>query len=137
MAKVLAAKTWGKHTLHLGTRIMTTYNGVAPIQNYFRLGGLFNLPGYSLNELSAQNAVLFKTGYMRALNPLLSFPTYGGATLQYGNVFQNKDDIGLSDLKLAGAVYLGLQSVIGPLYIGYGLADGGSQSLYFTIGGLE
>lgn len=68
---------------------MTTYNGEAPIQNYFRLGGMFTLPGYSENELAGQNAVLFKAGYLRAIKPLLSIPTYLGATLQYGDVFQD------------------------------------------------
>jgi len=137
MAKVLAAKTWGKHTMHLGGRILTTYNGVAPIQNYFRLGGLFSLPGYSENELAAQNAVLFNTGYLRAFKPMLTMPTYLGATLQYGNIFQVKEDIDLSDLKLAGSLYLGMESVIGPLYIGYGVAEGGSRRVYFTIGALQ
>jgi NTE family protein len=137
MVNALVAKTWGKHTLHLGTRLMTTYDGVAPIQNYFRLGGLFNLPGYSENELAAQNALLFKTGYLRAFKPLLSMPTFLGATLQYGNVFQDKDDVDLSDLKLAGAVYLGMQSAVGPLYIGYGQAEGGVHSIYFSVGALR
>ena len=137
MARILAAKTWSKHTLHVGGRIMTTYNGVAPIQNYFRLGGLFSLPGYSENELAAQNAVLFNTGYLRAFKPILTMPTSLGATLQYGNIFQLNEDIDLSDMNLAGSLYLGMESVIGPLYIGYGLAEGGSQRIYFTIGGLR
>lgn len=135
--RVLTAKTWGRHTLHLGGRIMTTYNGEAPIQSYFRLGGMFTLPGYSENELAGQNAMLLKAGYLRATKPLLSMPTYLGATLQYGDVFQDNDDIELSDMKVAAAVYLGLQSVIGPLYIGYGLADSGERRVYFTIGGLQ
>jgi NTE family protein len=135
--RVLTAKTWGRHTLQLGGRIMTTYNGEAPIQSYFRLGGLFTLPGYSENELAGQDAVLFKAGYLRATKPLLSMPTYLGATLQYGDVFQDNDDIQISDMKVAAAVYLGLQSVIGPLYIGYGLADSGENRVYLTIGGLQ
>ena len=116
---------------------MTTYNGEAPIQSYFRLGGLFTLPGYSENELAGQDAVLFKAGYLRVIKPLLSMPTYLGATLQYGDVFQDNDDIQISDMKVAAAVYLGLQSVIGPLYIGYGLADSGENRVYLTIGGLQ
>ncbi len=135
--KALSARTWGRHSLQFGGQLMTTYKGIAPIQNYFRLGGMFNLPGYSENELSAQNAVLLKVGYMRALNKFLAMPGYLGGSLQYGDVFQDRRDIEFSDLKVAGSVYLGLESVIGPLYIGYGLAEGGSQRFYFTIGGLR
>ena len=133
---VFAAKTSDKHTLHLSGRFMTTYNGQAPIYNYFRVGGLFSLPGYSENELATQNAVLFNAGYMRAFKPLLSMPAYIGINMLYGDLFENNDDIDLSDMKLAGAVYLGMKSVVGPLYIGYGLAEGGSQRVYFNIGGL-
>jgi NTE family protein len=133
----LAARTWGRHTLQLGGSWLTTFNGEAPIQNYFRLGGLFNLPGYSDNQLAAQNALILKSGYLWATKPLLGMPTYLGATLQYGDVYQDRNDIGFSDLKLAGAVYLGLESVIGPVYVGYGLAEGGNQSVYFTIGGIQ
>ena len=50
---VFSAQTFGKHTLHLAGRIMTTYNGQASIYNYFRVGGMFSLPGYSENELAA------------------------------------------------------------------------------------
>jgi NTE family protein len=115
---------------------MTTFNGQASIYNYFRVGGMFSLPGYSENELAAQNAVLFNAGYMHAFKPLLSMPTYIGINMLYGDLFENKDDIELSDMKLAGAVYLGMKSVVGPLYVGYGLAEGGSQRVYFNIGGL-
>jgi len=133
---VFAAKTFGKHTLHLAGRFMTTYNGQAPIYNYFRVGGMFSLPGYSEKELATQNAVLFNAGYMRAFKPVFAMPSYLGLNLLYGDLFQNNDDIDLSDMKLAGAVYLGMKSVVGPLYIGYGLAEGGSQRVYFNIGGL-
>lgn len=133
---VFTAQTFGKHTLHLSGRIMTTYNGQPPIYNYFRVGGLFSLPGYSENELAAENAVLFNAGYMHAFKPILSMPTYIGINMLYGDLFENNDDIDISDMKLAGAVYLGMKSVVGPLYIGYGLAEGGSQRVYFNIGGL-
>ncbi len=135
--RIFAAKTWGEHTLHLGGRIMTTYDGIAPIQNSFRLGGLFNLPGYSQNELSGQNAALLKTGYLRAFTPLLSMPTYLGATLEYGDVFRDIDDLEFSDLQTAASLFLGFDSAIGPLFIGYGIAESGEDRVYFTIGGVR
>ncbi|HBE92161.1 MAG TPA: hypothetical protein DDW55_06395, partial [Gammaproteobacteria bacterium] len=86
----ISAATWGKHTLHFGGRVETTFNGEAPIQNFYRLGGLFNLPGYTDNQIAAQNAVLLRTGYLRAINPVFSMPAYLGGTLQYGDVFEDK-----------------------------------------------
>jgi NTE family protein len=34
----------------------------------------------------------------------------------------------------SGAAYLAFDSPIGPMYLGYGLAKGGSQALYFFLG---
>ena len=136
MIDAITAATWGKHTLQIGARIETTYNGEAPIQNFFRLGGLFNLPGYTDNQIAAQNAVLLRAGYLRAINPVFSVPAYLGGTLQYGDVFEDKDEISFSDLQFAAAVYIGLETFLGPVYAGYGVAESGSNSIYLRIGGL-
>jgi NTE family protein len=132
----ITAATWGKHTLQFGARIETTFNGEAPIQNFFRLGGLFNLPGYTDNQIAAQNAVLLRTGYLRSINPVFSMPAYLGGTLQYGDVFEDKDEVSFSDLQFAAAVYIGLETFLGPVYAGYGVAESGKNSIYLRIGGL-
>jgi NTE family protein len=63
-------------------------------------------------------------------------PAYIGGTLQYGDVFEDKDDVSISDLQLAAAVYVGLETFLGPVYAGYGVAESGNSSVYFRIGGL-
>ena len=133
---LFGANTWGKHSLQLGARVETTYDGEAPIQNFFRLGGLFELPGYTDNQLAAQNAVLLRAGYLRAVSPVFSVPTYVGGTVQYGDVFEDKDSVSFADLQFAAAVYIGLETFLGPLYAGYGIAESGNNSIYLRIGGL-
>jgi len=136
-ADIFGAWTRGRHTLQLGGRYQTTYNGTAPIQNSFRLGGLFNLPGYNDNELSGQNVALLRSGYLHQSDwTLMSMPTNLGVTLQYGGVFEDTGDLDWQDLTLAGALYLGLDTFIGPIYVGYGAAEAGHQSVYVRIGGL-
>jgi NTE family protein len=34
----------------------------------------------------------------------------------------------------AGSVFFGLDSLLGPLYLGFGYAEGGRQSLYLYLG---
>ena len=135
-ADLFGAHTWGKHTLQLAARVETTYNGQAPIQNFFRLGGLFELPGYTDNQLAAQNAALLRAGYLKAINPVLSMPAYLGGTLQYGDVFEDRKTISFDELQFAAAVYIGLETFLGPVYAGYGVAESGNNSIYLRIGGI-
>jgi len=134
--ELAGAMSWDRHTLLASIRLDGTVNGQAPVQNYFRLGGLFNLPGYLDNELSAQNVVLLRTGYLRESGKVLSMPFYLGGTIQYGNVIEDHSNVDLKDLQLACALFMGLDSLLGPVYLGYGVAESGSNSFYLLIGGL-
>ena len=132
------ASTWGEgeHTLLVGLKYFSTFEGEAPTQSRFRLGGLFNLPGFVTNELSGQHLYLIRGGYQKRLAGLLGTKPYLGFTLQHGNVFQNKADISLSDGITSVGTWLGWNSILGPVYLGYGRADTGDSSAYISIGSL-
>jgi NTE family protein len=130
------AKSWGRDTLLAGGRLFSTLDDNAPIQNRFQLGGLFNLPGFSDNELSGQHLGLLKLGYMRRIGDFSLMPSYIGATLEYGNVWQNKDDIDFDSLILSGSIFIGVDTFFGPIYIGYGQAEGNNNRFYFYLGKL-
>jgi NTE family protein len=34
----------------------------------------------------------------------------------------------------AGSIFVGADSNIGPIYIGFGLAEGGTNAIYFSLG---
>ena len=130
------ATSFGVHTFLAGARYLSTVKGEAPIESGFRLGGLFDLPGFVENELSGQNLYLLRSAYQRRLGNLFNTSPYLGVTLQYGQVFRDEDDVSLSDGILAGAIWLGWSSFVGPLYLGFGQADTGDQSAYLIIGNL-
>ncbi len=131
---VYGTKSWGTNTLLAGARYLTTYNGEAPIQSRFRLGGLFELPGFVDDSLNGENVVLLRAGYMRAFGRVASMPAYWGGTLQQGNVFENEDDIDFDETLTAGSVFFGLDTFLGPFYAGYGVAEGGNDSVYLLLG---
>ncbi len=128
------AASWGAHTVLLGARYLSTVKGEAPIQSGFRLGGLFNLPGFVENELSGQNLYLLRSAYQRKLANLFNTSPYLGVTLQYGQVFQNEDDVSLADGIVAGGIWLGWDSFLGPVFLGYGRAETDNQSVYLIFG---
>ena len=134
MLDILTANTFGHHTINLGARYFTTYDGAVSIQSRFRLGGLFELPGYGINELSGQNLYLLRTAYRRPFMELFNTSPELGITLQYGQVFEEEDDISLSDGITAAGLWLGWATPIGPIYIGAGRADSNQNSLYIIVG---
>ena len=126
------ARSWGDHTLLGSVRYETTPDDDAPIQSLSRLGGFLRLSGLQQNELSGQHAALLLGGYMYRLTDKL-VPTYLGASLEVGNVWQDSDDIG-DDTLLAGSIYLGADTIVGPMYLSYGHAEGGENAFYIFLG---
>jgi NTE family protein len=133
----LNVSSWGEktHTLFLGARYYSTVDGFAPVPSRFRMGGLFELPGFSSNELSGQNLYLLRSGYQRKISGLFNKSPYLGFSIQHGNTFMDKNDIDLSEGITAGSVWLGWKTLLGPIYLGYGQADTNNHSLYLRVGG--
>ncbi len=132
------ARSWGRHTVVAGARFNYTADGVAPVQNRFRSGGFLNLSGFVQDELSGQQELALRSAYYRRLGNIQWLPAYAGFSLEYGNVYEDRGDISLApdDALLAGSVFLGLDTVLGPLYLGYGHAEQGNDSVYLFLGRL-
>ena len=67
----------------------------------------------------------------RRMNDLSLLPVYLGGSLEYGDA---TDDLDLGDMRGAGSLFLGVDSFMGPFYLGAGLAEGGNTSAYLLIG---
>jgi NTE family protein len=61
-------------------------------------------------------------------------PTGVGMSLEYGGVWNDLDALESDDLLVSGSVYLGLDTLVGPAYVGFGLTEGGEHSVYVFIG---
>ena len=121
--------------LHASSAIQNT--------NFFEtqdfLGGFLNLSGYSERSLFGNQSLLARAIVYRRtgqLDALFSTPVYIGASLEAGNVWRNTNDVRLDSLKDAGSIFLGVQSPLGPVFLGYGYAQGGHNSVYLTFGSL-
>ena len=60
-----------------------------------------------------------------------------GTSLEYGNVWESRNDIDAGDGLFAGSLYLAADTMIGPMYLGYGVAEGGTGSFYLYVGALR
>jgi NTE family protein len=129
------AFNWGRNTLVGGLSLRTTVDGDAPVHSLYRLGGFLNLSGYQQDSLSGQQAGLARAVYLRRLSEMQFFKAYLGASLEFGNVWQDTGDIG-EDAIFAGSAFLGADTPIGPVYLGYGHNDRHEGSLYLYLGPL-
>jgi len=126
--------TFGAHTLGVGARFDTTIAGDAAIQDRFRIGGFLDLSGLPQDALSGEHSGIVQAIYYRRAPLIPFFEWYVGGSLELGNAWESRDDISVGSAILNGSVFLGLDTPLGPLYLGYGLAEGGERSAFFYLG---
>jgi NTE family protein len=131
---IWAANSWGRHTVLTGIAYGTTFDGQAPLQRQYRLGGFLNLSGLNPDELIGQHAGIATVAYYRRIGNIALLPTYIGASAELGNTWQDESDIGLDSSIFAGSVFIGVDSILGPIYLAVGLAEGNQTALYFYVG---
>lgn len=102
------------------------------------LGGFLNLSGYHKNALAgskkAFSAGIYQFDLGRSLLNLEDFPLFLGLSLEVGNIWQQGESISDKDLIFSNSVYLGTDTSLGPIALGYGRADDNTQAFYFYLG---
>jgi NTE family protein len=142
-SSALVARSWGRHTVNASARwsqldldadrtILTLPSQV------FTLGGFLSLSGYTRDALAGNYLGLANLIYYRRLNQQSILPTdlpvYLGASLEAGNTWFFKDDARLDDLIYAGSLFLGVDSPLGPVFLGVGVGENSQRALYLQIG---
>jgi NTE family protein len=103
----------------------------------FPLGGLFNLSGTPVGSISGSQVAAFAgLAYWRMgqLRGALGGDWYAGFSLEAAKAWQRVPDTGRGELHKAASVFLGLDSIIGPLYFAYGKTFGGESAFYLFLG---
>jgi NTE family protein len=132
------AKSFGKFTLSMRAEWGYELTGldVLPVHMRFRLGGPDRLTGLYLSQLSGSEYDLetIDTYYQYAKLPSqLGSGIYFGASLQSAKINDEfLDDP--SDRIYSAGVYLGVDTLLGALYLGYGHSSLDQNSWYFVIG---
>ncbi len=135
---VLKPQSWGNNTLlhwwNIGRTVKDKTAGIRP----FSLGGLFSLSGYAPAELNGKHFGIGRLLFYHRLGdqalPVLNTSVYLGGSIEAGNVWQSTDAIDWDNTLVAGSVFIVFDSLLGPLYIAYGAAEGGRRSAYLFLG---
>ena len=133
----LIARSRGKNTFSFAVDYRTTTSGQAPPERRFRIGGLFNLSGFEFNQLSGQHYGRVIGQVRRNFWDAGFADVFIGTSLEYGNVWESRNDIDAGDGLFAGSLYLAADTMLGPVYLGYGVAEGGVDSFYLYVGALR
>lgn len=132
------AYSWGANTLLGVLSFGTNFGDEETAADLFGLGGFLSLSGFSRDELNGPNltqaAALFYRQVTGDKASLLSFPVYVGASVEAGNVWARLDDFAIADLILGGSVFVGADTVIGPVYLGGGVNTEGDGAAFLFIG---
>lgn len=129
----------GKHHWLLGARAHSARGGEDFIGAYGSLGGLANFSGYAEDEILATQTALARAVYYRRIgnaDSAMSIPLYVGGSLETGGYWSDRDDVRWGDMETAGSLFVGVDSFLGPIFLGYGRTEDGRDSFYLTFGSL-
>jgi NTE family protein len=62
------------------------------------------------------------------------FPAFVGVSLEYGGVWDTDEATNFDDALLGGALWVGLDTPIGPVYGAYGRTREGDSAFYLVLG---
>jgi NTE family protein len=135
----LAARTFGRQTAVFWTSAGTTLDGsTTDVRKLFTLGGFLNLSGLKQDSLIGPNYAIARTIFYRQIGRggpgFLDVPAYLGVSFEVGNVWQQRGDASLSSAHKDASLFLGLDTLIGPVYIGTGRGESGAQTFYLFLG---
>lgn len=102
------------------------------------LGGFLNLSGYHKDALAGAKkafaAGMYQFDLGKSLLHLEQFPLYLGLSFEAGNVWQQNESVDYNDLIFSSSTYVGTDTSLGPMALGYGRTNNNEHAFYFYMG---
>jgi NTE family protein len=115
----------------------TDFHSTLPPYEQFSLGGFLSLAGRRQGQLRGDDifdAHAIYTHQSFNLPTGLGRGLYFGVGLDAGNVWQSGQRITGGSLQYGGSLFVGADTVLGPLYFGVGLGDDGNRTWFLFLG---
>ena len=137
----LIARTFGRRdTVVFWTSAGSTVSeaDTPAIEDFFTLGGFLSLSGIAPESIAGPHFGIGRLLYYRQIGRegpgFLNVATYAGVSLEVGNVWQERKDASLDSTLRDASIFLGLDTLIGPLYLAAGVDNGGETAFYLFLG---
>lgn len=129
---------WQRHTFAYGVRLGSSAGTRMPVSEEFWFGGPDTFVGYAREELRGAHLGVARLDYRYKV---LDLPTGVGEGVYFhlafntGNVWRSLHDVEKRfRLRYGGGVGASVDSVIGPLTVGYGRGDEDQDEVYVSLG---
>jgi NTE family protein len=136
-ARIGYSMSFGRNTFTPFVEYDENFESTLDYLNLFKLGGLGRLSGLGTNELLGEKLALARLLYYYRLTGFraagFSVQVYTGASLEAGNVYSIDDPITGSSLLTGWSVFIGADTPLGPLFLGYGRTEDRDR-FYLNIG---
>ena len=101
------------------------------------LGGVIAaacVPGCHRRAALAAGAALGTLQFNYPLAQVMQYPLFFGGSLEAGQLWGRGQEPSLERTVFGGSVYTALDTPLGPIYFGLGLAEGGEEAVFFRLG---
>jgi len=135
----VSAGSFGRNTLIGSLWLGSDLDSDLPFYDDFELGGFLHLSGLAPDQLSGSDVAHAALILLRRVNREpgpFSTNYYIGASIEAGNAWRPDDPVTLISLRAAGSLFIGADTLLGPLYFAYGKAEGERGTFYFYLGRL-
>jgi NTE family protein len=109
-----------------------------PVERLSVFGGIFDIAGYTQGSLAASNYALGRATmyvpFAKGGSSLFPFGGYVGGTFEFASLRSNISAIGDHPDIVAGSVFLGVDTPVIPLYLGFGVSDEAEHAFYLALG---
>jgi NTE family protein len=126
----VAFTSFGKHTFGAKAVYSTNIDTGSSTPALFPLGGFLRLSGFSEDALTGTERILGQLRYYyNAFGSL-----YLGTAVEWGGTWFSRTQISIDSGFWAGSGFIGIDTPLGPMYIGSSLASGNRFSQTFYLG---
>lgn len=131
-----AARSWGLHTLSAHLLLQMADQDAAGGLERYTLGGFHQLSGYQSGQLTGNDVLLMRLTWYRRLKeaPTLTRGFFVGGSFELGNAWPDRRAMSLRDLRGGFSAFIGADTGIGPLYLGFTWAPRGVPGVVLFIG---
>lgn len=129
-------ESWGDHTFAATLRLGEGSDSMA-LNQAFSLGGFMNLSGLQMNQIIGSSV---RYGSLSYQNQIMTLPNplgrgvYAGVALEAGKIGSPFLPDATSGWISGATAFLGAHTGIGPVYLGYGYAQGNNRLVYLFLG---
>ena len=129
-------KSFGNHSFNMTVKMGDKLgNDPLPRYEYFQWGGFLQQSGYATGQLLGESLQYGRVMYYhRILRSSVLEGAYSGFSLEAGRIGDPLVPGNSEEWLKSASVFVGSDSPLGPLYLGYGRAQDGNSSFYLYLG---